>query len=64
MGMEKKEIDFGKRFGMGGLRFPLLDPDDQMSIDYDTLNVMIDKFMAAGSSNGKRSPPIPNRLPK
>ena len=46
--MEKKEIDFGKRFGMGGLRFPLLDPDDQMSIDYDTLNVMIDKFMAAG----------------
>lgn len=46
--MEKKEIDFGKRFGMGGLRFPLIDPDDQMSIDYDTLNVMIDKFMAAG----------------
>ena len=46
--MEKKEIDFGKRFVMGGLRFPLLDPDDQMSIDYDTLNVMIDKFMAAG----------------
>ena len=44
MGMEKKEIDFGKRFGMGGLRFPLIDPDDQMSIDYDTLNVMIDKY--------------------
>jgi predicted aldo/keto reductase-like oxidoreductase len=40
-------IDFGKRFGLGGLRLPILN-DDQMDIDYETLNKMIDKFMAHG----------------
>lgn len=41
-------IDFGKRFGLGGLRLPILDPNDQMAIDYETLDKMIDKFMAHG----------------
>jgi predicted aldo/keto reductase-like oxidoreductase len=33
---------------MGGLRFPLLDPKDQMSIDKETLKKMIDIFMENG----------------
>ena len=41
-------IDFGKRFGFGGLRLPVLDPNDQMAIDNETLDKMIDKFMAHG----------------
>lgn len=41
-------IDFGKRFGLGGLRLPLLDPSDQRSIDYETLEKMIDIFMEHG----------------
>ena len=43
-------IDFGKRFGFGGLRLPLLDPKDQMSIDYETLDKMVDKFMAQATT--------------
>ena len=42
-----KKIDFGKRFGFGGLRLPILN-NDQMDIDYETLDAMIDKFMANG----------------
>lgn len=40
-------IDFGKRFGLGGLRLPILN-DNQMDIDYETLDKMIDKFLAHG----------------
>ena len=42
-----KKIDFGKRLGFGGLRLPILN-NDQMDIDYETLDAMIDKFMANG----------------
>ena len=41
-------IDFGKRLGFGCLRLPLLDPNDQTSIDHKTLDEMIDKFLAQG----------------
>lgn len=41
-------IDFGKRLGFGCLRLPLLDPNDQTSIDHKTLDEMIDKFLAHG----------------
>ena len=41
-------IDFGKRFGMGCLRLPLLNPQDQKSIDYDTLEKMIDIYLDRG----------------
>ena len=27
-------INFGKRFGLGGLRLPISDPNEQRSIDY------------------------------
>lgn len=43
-------IDFGKRFGIGGLRLPLLDPNDQASIDKETLCKMIDIFQERGYS--------------
>ncbi len=41
-------IDFGKRLGLGALRLPLLDPNDQQSIDYETLEKMIDIYMERG----------------
>lgn len=41
-------IDFGKRFGLGTLRLPLKDPNDQKSIDYDEFCAMVDKFLAHG----------------
>jgi predicted aldo/keto reductase-like oxidoreductase len=41
-------IEFGKRFGLGGLRLPVLDPNEQRSIDYETLEKMIDIFMEHG----------------
>jgi predicted aldo/keto reductase-like oxidoreductase len=41
-------IDFGKRMGLGCLRLPLLDPNDQSSIDYETLNKMVDILQARG----------------
>ena len=41
-------IDFGKRMGLGCLRLPLLDINDQSSIDYDTLDKMIDILQEKG----------------
>ena len=41
-------IEFGKRLGLGGLRLPILDSNEQRSIDYDTLNKMVDLFMEKG----------------
>ena len=41
-------INFGKRFGLGGLRLPISDPNEQRSIDYETLENMIDIFMDHG----------------
>ena len=41
-------IDFGKRLGMGCLRLPILDPNNQQSIDYETLEKMIDIFLDHG----------------
>ena len=34
--------------GFGLMRLPLRDPDDQTSIDMDTLKVMVDEFLDAG----------------
>lgn len=42
------DIDFGKRLGMGCLRLPLLNPADQTSIDYKTLEKNIDRMLANG----------------
>ncbi len=41
-------IQFGKKFGFGTLRLPLLNEKDQISIDYDTLKKMIDVYMEHG----------------
>ena len=41
-------ITFGKKFGFGTLRLPILDPKDQSSFDYETLNRMIDLYLAHG----------------
>lgn len=43
-------IEFGKKLGLGGLRLPILDPNDQTSIDYETLEKIIDIFMEHGFS--------------
>ena len=41
-------IDFGKRMGLGGLRLPVLDPHNPMSIDMETLKKIVDVYMANG----------------
>lgn len=41
-------IEFGKRLGLGALRLPILDPNEQRSIDYETLEKMIDIYMEHG----------------
>ncbi len=46
--MAEKKINFGKRLGLGGLRLPISNPDDQKSIDYPTLEKIIDLFMEHG----------------
>lgn len=43
-------IEFGKRFGFGGLRLPVFDPTNQKDIDHETLIKMIDIFMENGFS--------------
>ncbi len=37
-----------KKLGFGLMRLPVLDEADRKSIDYSTLNKMVDEFMAAG----------------
>lgn len=37
-----------KNFGFGGMRLPLLNPDDPESIDQEQVNEMTDEFLAAG----------------
>ena len=37
-----------KKLGFGLMRLPQLDPADAAKIDYDTLNVMVDKYLKAG----------------
>lgn len=41
-------IDFGKRMGLGGLRLPVLDPHNPMSIDMDTFKKVVDIYMEHG----------------
>lgn len=41
-------IEFGKKLGFGCLRLPITDPNEQRSIDYDTLKKMIDIYMEHG----------------
>lgn len=44
----KKQINNQNKLGFGFMRLPLKDPQDQTSIDYDTLNKMVDKFLERG----------------
>lgn len=44
----KKQINNNNKLGFGFMRLPLKDKNDQTSIDYDTLNKMVDKFMERG----------------
>ena len=37
-----------KKLGFGGMRFPLLNPDDKTSIDQEQVNAMADAFLDAG----------------
>lgn len=37
-----------KKLGFGFMRLPLLDPDDQTSFDYETLNQLVDVFLQRG----------------
>lgn len=41
-------MEFGKKFGFGCMRLPLLDKDDQSSFDFDTLNSLVDAFLERG----------------
>ena len=41
-------IDFGKKFGFGTLRLPLVDTLDATSFDYPVLNEMVDMFLDKG----------------
>lgn len=38
----------GKKLGFGMMRMPILDKEDQKSIDYDQVNEMVDSFMDQG----------------
>ena len=44
----KEKINNNNKLGFGFMRLPLKNPADQTSIDYDTLNKMVDKFMESG----------------
>lgn len=44
----KEQINNNNKLGFGFMRLPLKDPNDQTSIDYDTLFKMVDKFMQRG----------------
>jgi len=44
----KAKINPNQKLGFGFMRLPLKDPKDQTSIDYETLNKMVDKFMERG----------------
>ncbi len=44
----KAQIDNNNKLGFGFMRLPLKNPEDQTSIDYETLNRMVDKFMERG----------------
>lgn len=37
-----------RKLGMGMMRLPLLDPNDQKSINYTLATQMVDKYMARG----------------
>ena len=37
-----------RKLGMGMMRLPLLDPNDQKSINYELATQMVDKYMARG----------------
>ncbi len=39
-----------KKLGFGFMRLPLLDPGDQASFDYETINQMVDAFLERGFS--------------
>ena len=42
------KINLNNKLGFGFMRLPLKDPKDQTSIDYETLNKMVDLFMERG----------------
>ncbi len=44
----KDKINPQNKLGFGFMRLPLKNPDDQTSIDYETLNKMVDTFMERG----------------
>ncbi|MBR1648102.1 MAG: aldo/keto reductase [Alphaproteobacteria bacterium] len=44
----KSQIDNNNKLGFGFMRLPLKNPNDQTSIDYETLNKMVDKFIERG----------------
>ena len=44
----KSKINANNKLGFGFMRLPLKNPQDQTSIDYDTLNKMVDTFLERG----------------
>lgn len=44
----KSKINPSNKLGFGFMRLPLKDPQDQTSIDYETLNKMVDTFLERG----------------
>ena len=46
----KSKINPKNKLGFGFMRLPLKDPNDQTSIDYATLNKMVDTFLERGFS--------------
>lgn len=44
----RRKINPKNKLGFGFMRLPLKNPDDQTSIDYETLNKMVDTFLERG----------------
>ncbi len=44
----KAKVNTANKLGFGFMRLPLKNPDDQTSIDYKTLDKMVDLFLARG----------------
>ncbi len=45
---QNKRVKIMSKLGMGLMRLPLMDENDQTSIDYEEVNKMVDAYMDAG----------------
>ena len=45
---QNKRVKIMSKLGMGLMRLPLMDENNQTSIDYEEVNKMVDAYMDAG----------------